>query len=262
MDVWEYNYIRREILQLTGVDLQSYKSTQVQRRLAAYLQRSGYATWAGLFNAIRRRAGAATELKHYLTINVSTFFRDAERYAYLRNIVLPELLRQRQVLRVWSAGCARGQEPYTLAMLLSEACGPSQRFRVTATDLDGEALAWARTGGPYSAEDIAGIPVALAQRYLERRRDGAWATTRLRSQIFFRQHDLLKDPFDSAFDLIVCRNVTIYFTGEAKAQLYHRFRGALRPGGVLFVGGTEVIARSHEIGFEMIGNGFYRRVSG
>jgi len=259
MEAWEYRYIRREILQLTGVDLDSYKSTQIQRRLASYLQKSGHGTWASLFNSLRRTPGAAEQLKNYLTIGVSAFFRDPEMYACLQHAILPGLVRQGAALRVWSAGCSRGQEPYSLAMLLNESCSPHLYHRILATDLDSAALEWARAGGPYSAGDVSNVAPDLARRYLDVRVNGVWVREQLRQQVFFRRHDLLQDPFDHGFDLIVCRNVTIYFTGEAKAALYRRFHAAQNSGGVLFVGGTELMARPQELGFEAIGSSFYRR---
>jgi chemotaxis protein methyltransferase CheR len=259
MEAWEYSYIRREILQLTGVDLSAYKGAQMQRRLAAYLLKSGHPNWRSLFNTIRGAPNAVDALKNYLTINVSAFFRDTDKYDELRERILPELLRQRAAPRIWSAGCSRGQEPYSLAMLLRATCRPDQRYHVLATDLDSSALDWARAGGPYTAEDIAGVPPELARRYLSQCQDGWWVSADLRRQISFRQHDLLRDTFDTAFDLIVCRNVTIYFTGETREALYQRFHTVLRPGGILFVGGTEVVSRSLYAEYETIGVSFYRR---
>lgn len=258
MDAWEYSYIQREVLELTGVDLRHYKPEQVQRRLAAYLLRSGHATWRSLFQAIRTAPRGGAELKSYLTINVSAFFRDSEPYAYLRAQIVPQLLRRRPMLRVWSAGCACGQEAYSLAMILAAQCPPGQGYRILATDLDQAALQIARAGGPYAPNDVASIPPQVAH-YLEARAGGYWAGEALRRHINFQQQNLLSDPVAGPFDLIVCRNVTIYLTRAAQAQLYRRFHACLRPGGILFVGATEVIARPAQIGFEPIAVSFYRK---
>lgn len=143
-------------------------------------------------------------------------------------------------------------------MVLDAACLRDQRYRILATDLDSVALEVARAGGPYPADDLTSIPPDLC-RYLEARPGSYWVLEPLRRQISFCQHDLLRDPFVGAFDLIVCRNVMIYFTGAAKDALYRRFHDALRPGGVFFVGGTEVVSRPAHVGFEPIGVSFYRR---
>lgn len=256
MDEWEYRYIRREIFQLMHVDLNAYKSAQVQRRLETYLLRSGFTTWRSLFLAIHSSPAAITELRNYLTINVSAFFRDPEPYAYLREQIIAELIGQRASVRIWSAGCAHGQEAYSLAMLFDSA--GAQRYQILATDLDSAALAVAQAGGPYPSADLASVPADL-RHYLEARPLGYWVGDSLRRHVIFRQHDLLQGAIAGTFDLIVCRNVMIYFTGAAKDLLYRRFYHALRPGGVLFVGGTEVVAKSADSLFEPIGVSFYRK---
>jgi chemotaxis protein methyltransferase CheR len=262
METLEYNYVRREILRLTGIDLHGYKSPQMQRRLGAYLVRSGSPTWAHLFRAIREDEQAIRRLKDYLTINVSAFFRDQERYQYLQRVILPELLERRSGLRIWSAGCSRGQEPYSLALLLADQPGLMSRHRILATDVDATALEWAQAGGPYPAEDLVNVPRSLQLRYFTEERGGYRVVEPLRRQVTFRQHNLLTTPVEQSFDLIVCRNVVIYFTPDAKHELYCRFYQALRPGGVLFVGATEVIARATERGFESKGISFYQRPAG
>jgi chemotaxis protein methyltransferase CheR len=259
MDDWEYQYIKRQTLSLTGVDLNCYKAPQMKRRLKVYLTRSGYPNWPRFFRAIQANATALNQFKDYLTINVSAFFRDPEKYRYLQESVLPELLHSRTGLRIWSAGCSRGQEAYTLAMMLTETEEIEHRHQILATDMDSSALAYARAGGPYLADDLAYIAPALRQRYFSVEDDGYWVSKELRYKINFRLHNLLADPFTGGFDLIVCRNVVIYFEPAAKDELYRRFYNALRPGGVLFVGGTEIVSRAADIGFEMIGISFYRR---
>ena len=129
----EYNFVKHKVLKLTGVDLDCYKSQQVIRRLGVYLSRSGYANWPGFFRAIQNDPEELSKLKNYLTINVSSFFRDPQRFVYLRKFVLPELLNRRPRLRVWSAGCSHGHEPYSLAILLAEATGLHSHHLIRAT---------------------------------------------------------------------------------------------------------------------------------
>ena len=259
MNTQEYSYVKREVLKLTGVDLSSYKAPQVQRRLKTFLLRSGHDTWTGFFRALRNDQVALSDLKDYLTINVSAFFRDPDKFEHLRESILPELLRGRTTLSVWSAGCSHGHEPYTLAILLAEASGLYRRHQILATDIDNSALERAKAGGPYSTDEVANVPPDLLARYFkEVPKDSYQAIEQLRRKITFRYHNLLSDPFESSFDLIVCRNVVIYFTAEIKTQLYRRFSDALRPGGVLFVGGTEFLPQASELGFKSAGFSFYR----
>jgi len=238
-----------------------YKSTQMQRRLQTFLRRSGYSSWPAFFRAVQNDPEKLGQFRDYLTINVSYFFRDPDKWKCLREVILPELLRGHPKLRVWSAGCSRGHEPYSLAILLAEMTSLYRPHQILATDVDGSALEWAQAGGPYSAEEVAHVPPDLLDRYFAQD-DGYWVTSRLRRKVSFRQQNLLAEPFapeEGEYDLIVCRNVVIYFTAEVKDQLYRRFYDVLRLGGVLFVGGTEIISKASNLGLEAIKMSFYRR---
>ena len=259
MDEWEYNYVQKQILLLIGVDLKCYKAPQMQRRLNTYLRRSDYPDWPRLFRTVRKSPVELEKLKTYLTINVSSFFRDPYKYKTLETKILPELLTDRPILRIWSAGCSRGQEAYSIAMLLSEMCTPEQSFRISATDIDQEALAWAKAGGPYTIEDIAHVPNSKRLRYFDVSEGQFWVKDSLKEHMIFRPHNLLSDTMFGMFDLIVCRNVVIYFEAAAKKKVYQKFYKALRPGGILFVGGTEVVSNAKELGFELAELSFYRR---
>lgn len=259
MDELQYNYVQKQILQLMSVDLKSYKAPQMQRRLDAYLRRSGYPDWPRLFRAVRASPAELEKLKNYLTINVSSFFRDPHKYKLLESKILPELLADRSVLRIWSAGCSRGQEAYSIAMLLTDLCTPQQSFRISATDIDQEALAWAKAGGPYTLEDVAHVSNARRLKYFDAKGDKFYVKNSLQQHMLFRPQNLLTDTMFGMFDLIICRNVVIYFEADAKRTVYQKFHKALRPGGILFVGGTEIVANAKEIGFELAELSFYRR---
>jgi chemotaxis protein methyltransferase CheR len=259
MEEQEYNYIKKEVMTLTGVDLNFYKDTQMQRRLNTFLLRSGQPTWRDYFQNARKNATELRKFKDYLTINVSSFFRDTEKYKYLREVIFPELLRTNPKLRVWSAGCSRGQEPYSLAMMLAELTGDFKRHYILATDLDRSALDGAQAGGPYPADDVTNVSDTLQKRYFTVKDGKYWVKEDLQSRITFRQHNLLADSFEKNFDLIVCRNVVIYFTAPVKDTLYKNFCNALRPGGIMFVGGTEIVPKAAELGLATAGISFYRR---
>ncbi len=259
MDPWEYNYIKQQVLALIGVDLNSYKAPQMQRRLVVYLTRSGHPNWPRFFRAIQHDPAALTQLKNYLTINVSSFFRDIEKYHHLQTTILPELLHQRSSLRIWSAGCSCGQEAYSLAILLTEATGPNQSHYILATDIDSSALARGKAGGPYHVDDLTNVSPILRKQYFTSQADGFWVAEAPRHMVTFRMHNLLADSFAGAFDLIICRNVVIYFESKVKEALYHHFYEALRPGGILFVGGTEIVPKATEIGFSNTAISFYQR---
>ncbi len=259
MEAREYNFVKYKVRKLMNMDLDSYKTQQVQRRLRTYLTRSGHTNWPNFFRAIQDDTEALDKFKNYLTINVSAFFRDPEKFEHLRTSILPDLLSVHPKLNIWSAGCSYGYEPYTLAMLLAEVTGPYRPHKILATDIDRAALTLAQNSGPYTAKQVENISSLLLQRYFQKRPDGYYVSKVLRRRITFQYHNLLCDPFESDFDLIVCRNVVIYFQNEAKNILYQRFHDALRPGGVLFLGGTEVLSKASDRGFDTLSVSFYRR---
>lgn len=255
----EYALVKRDVMRLVHVNLDDYKRPQVQRRLETLLARSGHRTWPAYFRHLQHDQEALASFRDYLTINVTEFFRDAQRWEYLERTILPALLRERRRLRVWSAGCSHGAEPYSLAILLDELTGAGARHTILATDIHQAVLAKARQGGPYPANEVRAVtPARLARYFLA---DGDMYSVRpdLRARVTFRSHNLLLDPFEEDFDLIVCRNVVIYFVEEAKRALYQRFAGALRPGGVLFVGGTEIVPALPAIPLDNVAVSFYRR---
>jgi chemotaxis protein methyltransferase CheR len=263
MDLAAYGQVKHSIRNLLGIDLTAYKDEQMRRRLDSWLTRTGAPSWPNYFSRLRGDVDELARFRDYLTINVSAFFRDPERWQALRTEVIPDLLGQAGLgrgLRVWSAGCSNGQEPYSLAMLLDEVA-PGRRHTIYATDLDRGALARAQARGPYPAEDLRNLTPAQMTRYVEPKTEGPYfVKPSLVAPVTFREHNLLRDPLESSLDLILCRNVVIYFTDEAKQSLYRRFAAALRPGGVLFVGGTEVLPRPPELGFRSRGISFYSKV--
>jgi len=259
MEEGEYLLVKRKVMELVQVDLDSYKSRQVQRRLDALLARSGYPTWHAYLRHLQDDGEARRAFKDYLTINVTEFFRDAHKWQYLQENVLPALLRQRRRLRIWSAGCSHGAEPYTLAILLDELTGAGAGHYILATDIDQAVLTTAQRGGPYPAADVKAVTPGRLRRYFVAQGDGYAVRPDLRQRVTFRSHNLLLDPFEEDFDLIVCRNVVIYFVDEAKRALYRRFAQALRPGGVLFVGGTEIVPAMPGVPLASLAISFYRR---
>ncbi|MGH2633218.1 MAG: CheR family methyltransferase, partial [Tepidiformaceae bacterium] len=161
----------------------------------------------------------------------------------------------------WSAGCSIGCEPYTLAIILDE-LDSSSRHSILATDVDLPILARARAGTGYQSHEVQAVPPELLKKYLVPTPGGTFDVNPvLKRRITFRRHDLLTDRYPSGLDVIVCRNVVIYFNEEAKRHLYAGFANALRPGGLLFLGGSEMIMRSHDFGFRIAGTSIYEKAA-
>jgi chemotaxis protein methyltransferase CheR len=256
----EYAYLKRRIRRLLDFNVDEYRPQQMRRRLEQLVGRR--APGVALFvRALESDPGPLDELRRLLTINVSEFFRDPAQFAVIADQVLPELLDGRSRVEVWSAGCARGQEPYTLAMIADE-LGAAPRVKILATDIDQEALAHAMAGGPYLPAEVRQLPEQWLQACCTATAEGAFVTDALRRRVDFALHDLLADPYPLGLDLIVCRNVTIYFTPETKQRLVRQFLDSLREGGFLFIGGAEALVGADLAGFQRINGGIYQKSAG
>lgn len=264
MEAETYEQIQRTIKKVLGIDLAHYKAQQMHRRLDTWLLRSNTPTWDAYLTRLRADSAEQTRFRDYLTINVSSFFRDPDRWKSLQKDIMPRLLQEnfgRRLggqLRLWSAGCSIGAEPYTIAIMLTE-LARSRRAYILASDLDRGALTKARAGGPFSTDDVQQLTPTQKSTYLTAG-PPYFVRPFLTRRITFVEQNLLSDPFENDFDLIVCRNVLIYFNPDSKNALFSRFHEALRPGGVLFLGGSEIIAFPHQFGFRNCGPSFYEKV--
>lgn len=228
------------IYKYTGIDLRKYKRPQMQRRLTALRDKLGYKDFKSYFEALTKNESLFHEFLDRMTINVSEFFRNSNRWEVLQKRAIPEFLAKNRKIRVWSAACSTGEEPYTLAMILNQFL-PLAEVKVLATDIDDNAINKAKYG-IYHQRSLQFVPPEFLKKYFRPLENGLYAVNDdLKSCVTFKKHNLLEDKFESDFDLIVCRNVIIYFTEPAKDILYTKFSGALRSGGILFVGSTEQI---------------------
>ncbi len=253
----EYAYLGQRIRQLLKVDIDHYRERQMRRRLTAFVAQRANGDVMSFLRELERDERMLKELHDMLTIHVSEFFRDTVQFQHLKSRVLPELLRKARRLRVWSAACSHGAEPYSTAIILHE-LGHSNGYSMVATDVDEGILERAMAGGPYLESETKNVSADQLARFFKPGRGGRWVTSHMRSRVQFQRHDLLAEEPPGAFDLIVCRNVIIYFSTDARRELLEKFRESLRPGGVLFLGGTEALLESG-IGFDRMFDSFYRK---
>lgn len=236
----------------TGADFRGQRRAMLERRIVNHMIVCGAASPEVYLATLRADDAAVWALLERLTIKVSRFFRNPEVFAALRGSVVPALRERRggAPVRAWSAGCARGQEAYSLAMVLDEAGGP---WSVLATDVDPAALAAARTGA-FETTDVADVPADLAARHLDPLDDGRLAVAApVASGVRFGAHDVTSPRGLAAgpFDLVCCRNVLIYFVPEVQAQILARLLARVVPGGILCLGEaewpTDPLAREVEV---------------
>lgn len=254
----EYTYLKKKIHRLLNIDLDGYKDHQMKRRLDALIARTQAPGVAAYCKTLESDRELCQKLRDFLTINVSEFFRDADQYKILRTRILPDLVKNSPRLNIWSAGCSNGSEPYSIAMILEETAS-YHRHRILATDLDVGILAKARAGGPYVPSDVRNVDKSLLSKYFKKVENDYWVDDRIKQRVEFKEHNLLMGPFEKGFDLIICRNVVIYFADEAKRKLYHSFYDSLKGNGVFFMGGTETMLGTSDLKYEKICASFHRK---
>ena len=253
----EYASLKRKLLAVTGLNLDDYKSEQMRRRLAGFISSTAPSV-AAFCKLLDNDEATRAKVTDFLTINVSEFFRDKSHFEALRSKVFPRLERDSKNLKVWSAGCSHGGEPYSIAMMLEELY-PNRNHRILATDVDGKILAKARSGGPYTRSDVANVNPALLVKHFKTSEGTYTVNEKLRAKVEFKEQNLLEDKFEGGFDLVVCRNVVIYFTDDAKAALNAKLIGAIRNNGVLFIGATEALLDSRGLGLTRLYPAFYEK---
>ncbi|MBP3338908.1 MAG: protein-glutamate O-methyltransferase CheR [Lachnospiraceae bacterium] len=255
----DYEQFKSPVYKLTKIDLSSYKEKQMKRRIDSLIARHKYESYDDYVDAIKKDSNLFEEFVNYLTINVSEFWRNPEQWDVLEKKILPELMKASSgPLRIWSAACSTGDEPYSLVMLLSRFM-PLNRIRIIATDIDKQVLEKARVG-LYSAKSLAGLPEDLKNKYFSKvGLSNYQIKDEIKKCVEFREHNLLNDAYPDKLDLIVCRNVLIYFTEEAKEEIYKKFNKALRSDGYLFVGSTEQIMNYRDLNYTSSHSFFYKK---
>lgn len=255
---WTYEDFTKAIFQLTKIDLSCYKERQMKRRIDSLINRNNYSRYDEFYRALIANGELLEEFINYITINVSEFYRNAGQWEVLRKDILPMLIEKHGNPKVWSAACSTGEEPYSMVMLLHEFL-PLRDIRIIATDIDKEALRKAKEG-VYLEKSLASLPEPYLKKYF-RMEDGLYILDeRIKNCVDFKRHNLLMDPYPRDCDLIICRNVMIYFTEETKSRLYLKFRESLAKEGILFVGSTEQIIFPQRYDLKSIRTFFYKGI--
>jgi chemotaxis methyl-accepting protein methylase len=240
--------LARRIAETSGFAVEAYKDKCMRRRIAVRMRACGVHTYDDYRLVLDRSPAEIERLRDALTINVTRFYRNAETWNVLRRVVLPDLFaRPRVELHAWSAGCASGEEPYTLAMLAADYLdrtgrgGELARLTIDATDIDSASLDRARAA-VYRREALSEMPAELAASGFERSGEGCRVADRIRRRVHVRRLDLSREePFRTDYDLILCRNVVIYFDRPMQERLFTTFARALVRGGYLVLGKVETL---------------------
>ncbi len=255
----DYEYFKAEIFKLTKIDLNSYKEKQMKRRIDTLMgKQPGVKGYDDYVKLLRTDTKAFDEFINYITINVSEFYRNPDQWEYMDKTVIPELIaRFGKNLKIWSCACSTGDEPYSLVMALSRHI-PLNQIKIYATDMDLTVIGKAKVG-LYDAKSVAGVPADLKKKYFTQVGPSYQISDEIKSRVEFKQHNMLKDPYVRDYHMIVCRNVLIYFTEEAKDEVFRKFYGSLTKGGFLFIGSTEQIIDYKEIGYTRKNSFYYEK---
>jgi chemotaxis protein methyltransferase CheR len=249
-----FQYLKKKII-AKGGNCAGYKDDFLKRRLEGRMRSNGLTTYADYARFIEKNPLEFNNLVDALTINVSEFFRDVAVWNVVRQRVLQPMVREKlathnRELRIWSAGCADGEETYTIALLVLDTLAylsNSFKIEILGTDVDEASLIRARRGA-YGTPRLRLVSQPMLQRYFKPGADGAFEIVDVvKKFVTFKSHDLFTSPPASGFDIITCRNVIIYFSKELQQRLFHSFRDALTPGGYLILGKVETIGEASSL---------------
>lgn len=255
---YDYEYLKKEVLALTGIDLDCYKEKQMKRRIDTLIAKHKIDGYDKYVQGLKTDKSLFEEFVNYITINVSEFYRNPEQWKLMDQEVIPELIQKfGKNLKVWSAACSTGDEPYSLVMAFSKHL-PLSNIRIHATDLDKQVIAKAKIG-LYSAKSVASVPEDLKKKYFTQVGGSYKISDEIKACVEFEEHNLLRDEYPKNYHLIVCRNVLIYFTEEAKDEVFRKYFKSLASGGVLFIGSTEQIINYKDIGYTRKNSFFYQK---
>lgn len=253
----EFAKIEDFALKEYGINLSAYKSRQLTRRVESFITRSGAANENDFIKMLKNDKNLSKKFLDHLTINVSEFFRNKDMFLELEKKIKELLNPDKNSLKIWSAACSIGAEPYTLAIIMDKLT-PGKMHNIIATDIDMTILDTAKKGS-YTKNDIRNVEPQLIDKYFTIEGERYLIKDDIKRRVNFKKHDLIMDRYESGFDVIVCRNVVIYFTQETKNEIYKKFYNAMKPGALLFVGATESIYNYRELGFEKASTFIYRK---
>lgn len=254
----DMDYFEQWVLREFNINLSAYKPNQLHRRINSLMSRVGVKTIEEYIALLKADSMQKQKFLDFITINVSEFFRNPEIFEELKVKLKEELLSKNNSLKIWSAACSIGAEPYSVAMYLNE-LSPMGRHKVIATDIDNTIIERAKKG-EYVLSEIKNVKKEYLNKYFTVKDDKYIISDKIKNLVTFKKHDLILDNYENNFDLIICRNVVIYFNQDIKDKIYKKFSESLKKGGLLFVGATESIYNYKDYDFEKASTFMYRKL--
>lgn len=245
------------VLKEYSIDLSAYKSNQLHRRILSLMSRVGVNSVEEYISLLKKDPAQKQKFLDFITINVTEFFRNPEIFDELSKKIKSEL-PYNSGLKIWSAACSIGAEPYSLAMIVDN-LNSRGNHKIIATDIDSTILEKAKQG-EYVYSEVKNVPKQFMDKYFVVNGDKYIISPQIKKMVQFKKHDLILDNFDNNFDLVVCRNVVIYFNQDVKDKIYEKISNSLKKGGLLFVGATESIYNYKDYGFEKASTFIYKKI--
>lgn len=248
------NWVKRNL----SINLDAYKETQLQRRISTVMRSSGASTLEEYAALISKDEKVKRDFLDYITINVTEFFRNKEIFDKFEEVIIGEIIPKFRDIKIWSAACSIGSEPYSIAIILdkNKIC---LKNKMLATDIDEPILQRARSGA-YKEHEIKNIDKGDISKYFTCDQNNYRVNDNIRAMVNFKKHDLILDDYEKGFHVVVCRNVTIYFKNETKDMIYKKISDSLVTGGVFFTGATESIYNPKEFGFRKLSTFIYEKL--
>ncbi|MCX7772166.1 MAG: protein-glutamate O-methyltransferase CheR [Clostridia bacterium] len=258
----DYELFKTKFFNLSFIDLNLYKEKQMKRRITSLVEKYGFTTYCAFLEEIKVNKELYNTFINYLTINVSEFYRNPNQWDLFEKKIIPEIAKHKNNLsevKIWSSACSTGDEPYTVVMILNKFL-PLEKISILATDIDNEAMLKAKTG-IYPSRSLKELPKEYLDKHFTKISDDVYQLSeKVRKCVQFKQLNLLREPYPKGMDIILCRNVLIYFTEEAKDYIFMEFSKSLAKNGVLFIGSTEQIMNYQKFEFKPIDTFFYQKI--
>lgn len=256
----KYEVFKKQVNDFIHIDLNYYKEKQMKRRITSLLKRNSFNDFDDYFQGLESDKALLDEFVNYLTINVSEFYRNPSQWEVLEKEILPDIINKKNKnIKIWSSACSTGEEPYSMVMLLTKFFDLKD-IKILASDIDVGAMDKAKLG-IYNSKSLDNLPKEFKVKYFEPIESSYKIKDDIKKCVEFKKMDLLKDVFPRNLDLIICRNVMIYFTEDAKELLYKKFYDSLSNNGVLFVGSTEQIILPDRYKLKSLKTFFYKKDS-
>lgn len=256
----KYEVFKKQVNDFIHIDLNYYKEKQMKRRITSLLKRNNFNNFDDYFQGLESDKALLDEFVNYLTINVSEFYRNPSQWEVLEKEILPDIINKKNKnIKIWSSACSTGEEPYSMVMLLTKFFDLKD-IKILASDIDVGAMDKAKLG-IYNSKSLDNLPKEFKVKYFEPIESSYKIKDDIKKCVEFKKMDLLKDAFPRNLDLIICRNVMIYFTEDAKELLYKKFYDSLSNNGVLFVGSTEQIILPDRYKLKSLKTFFYKKDS-